>query len=232
MGKTFVIGDIHGNYCALLQCIERSGFNNETDTLICLGDIVDGYPESKECIEYLIGIKHLILIMANHDEWYRDWLRQGSMEYLWLSQGGQATLQSVDYKFNQSHLDLLHQAIPYYADEQNRIFVHGGFNLNYSLSEQTIDDLMWDRDMSEYAYNCEHTKSCSIPKKLKFANEIFIGHTTTERYGSTVPLKLCNVWMMDTGAGWGGKLSIMDINTHEYWQSDTGFILYGPNQGR
>ena len=35
------------------------------------------------------------------------------------------------------------------------------------------------------------------------------------------PVRLCNVWMMDTGAGWsGGRLSMMDVETKEVWQSD------------
>lgn len=29
--KTFVMGDIHGAYKALIQCIERSGFDKEKD---------------------------------------------------------------------------------------------------------------------------------------------------------------------------------------------------------
>ena len=37
--KTFVIGDIHGAYKALLQCFERSGFDYEKDHLIVLGDV-------------------------------------------------------------------------------------------------------------------------------------------------------------------------------------------------
>ena len=34
---------------------------------------------------------------------------------------------------------------------------------------------------------------------------------------------------MDTGAGWNGKLTIMDVDTEEYWQSDLVESLY-PNE--
>ena len=40
-------------------------------------------------------------------------------------------------------------------------------------------------------------------------------------------LKLCNIWALDTGAGWSGKLTIMNVNTHEYWQLDLSSELYG-----
>ena len=42
--KTFVVGDIHGAHKALVQVLERSGLDRESDTLIVLGDVVDGWP--------------------------------------------------------------------------------------------------------------------------------------------------------------------------------------------
>ena len=33
-------------------------------------------------------------------------------------------------------------------------------------------------------------------------------------------MQRCNVWNLDTGAGYGYKLTIMDIDTKQYWQSD------------
>ena len=55
--KTFVIGDIHGAYKALIECFEKSGFDRNKDRLICLGDVCDRSPEVKECIEELLKIK-------------------------------------------------------------------------------------------------------------------------------------------------------------------------------
>ena len=37
---------------------------------------------------------------------------------------------------------------------------------------------------------------------------------------------VCNVWNLDTGAGWSGKLTIMDVNSKEYWQADLTPDLY------
>jgi len=34
------------------------------------------------------------------------------------------------------------------------------------------------------------------------------------------------VWNLDTGAGMSGKLTVMDIDTKEYWQSDLVTELY------
>jgi len=68
--KKFVVGDIHGNYKALLQVLERSGFNKEEDMLISLGDIADGWSQVSECVTELLKIKNLIVIRGNHVLWF------------------------------------------------------------------------------------------------------------------------------------------------------------------
>lgn len=40
--RKFVVGDLHGNYLGLMQCLEKVKFNKEEDLLISLGDICDG----------------------------------------------------------------------------------------------------------------------------------------------------------------------------------------------
>ncbi|ULT39931.1 hypothetical protein KRR40_34415 [Niabella defluvii] len=40
------------------------------------------------------------------------------------------------------------------------------------------------------------------------------------------PLNAFNIWNLDTGAGSSGRLTIMDVDTKEYWQSDPLNELY------
>ena len=47
-----------------------------------------------------------------------------------------------------------------------------------------------------------------------------------------VPMNRCNVWNLDTGGGWSGKLTIMDIDSMEFWQSDFLPTLYPNETGR
>lgn len=41
-----------------------------------------------------------------------------------------------------------------------------------------------------------------------------------------------NVWNLDTGAAFRGKLSCMDIKTKKVWQSDEVYTLYPTEKGR
>jgi serine/threonine protein phosphatase 1 len=225
--KTFVLGDCHGNHKALLQCFERSGFNRTTDTLIFLGDAVDGYPDVKECIDEILTCKNLIYILGNHDRWFYEWTKE-PREFIWTSQGGENTFHSYIPK---AHIELFRDSCAAHTDDKNRLFVHGGFDIKEpDFEKQKLDTLLWDRHLVEVV--CMNHKHYSDIKYGGF-DEIFVGHTaTTFMCNSDKPQHKCNVWLLDTGAGWNGKLTIMDVDTYEYWQSDSATILYPKGHGR
>lgn len=230
--KTFVMGDIHGSYDALIQCIERSGFNPKIDTLISLGDICDGHPQTRQVIDYLLTLKNLIVCKGNHDSstegcgnvefgWSLGWMITGKEIPLCWYQGGQFTAASYDYdrrNVPQSHINILKNAHPYYIDENNNLYVHGGFDERYLIEEQDIETLMWNRDLI-YKYCRGHAKH-----PIENYNQVFLGHTTTQAISHDVeavtPIISHNVIALDTGGGWNGKLTIMNVETLEYWQSD------------
>ncbi len=257
--RTLVIGDIHGAYKALLQCVERSGFNKYEDQLICLGDVADGWPEVREVFEYLLTISNLIYIIGNHDKWLLDWFNYSEVPSLWLDQGGKNSIKSYltfrddfDKQFNvgffehihyptalpqkvpSTHISLLENAHLYYVDNKNRLFVHGGIDINQKdMSKQKEDTLMWDRELVSRAIECYVSGNYIKLKKVKEQfSEVLVGHTTTSIYNSLEPLKYGPVRMLDTGAGWEGKLTIMDVDTKEYWQSDLVLDLYPGERGR
>ena len=69
--------------------------------------------------------------------------------------------------------------------------------------------------------------------KVKAYNEVFVGHTTTQKpYPDMKPVHTSNVWNLDQGAGWSGKLTLMNIDTKEYFQSDLVTELYPDELGR
>src|SRR6478736_6279703 len=91
--RTLVMGDIHGAYQALIQCLDRAGFVPGIDRLIQLGDVVDRGPDSYECVEYLLSIPNLVAIKGNHDEWLHEFITTGYHTGNW-AHGGNATIQS------------------------------------------------------------------------------------------------------------------------------------------
>ncbi|MBU4478943.1 MAG: metallophosphoesterase, partial [Candidatus Omnitrophica bacterium] len=221
---TIVLGDIHGAYKALLQCFERSGFDRIKDRLIVIGDVCDGYPEVRQCIDELLKVKHCDLVIGNHDMWTLDWAIRGDKPKIWTSQGGDRTIASYGGgPMSKAHIDFLKSG-QLWIEIKDKIFVHGGFNPDISLSNHNAQTLVWDRTLFDAAWKMQ---SMGNERKLGSYKDIFVGHTTTEFYNTLKPIHACNVWNIDTGAGWSGKLTIMDVTTKEYWQSDLTQDLYG-----
>ena len=225
MPKTFVIGDVHGAYRALLQCFEKSNFNFNTDTLICLGDVADGWPETMQAIDELLKVKHLVYVLGNHDFWTLEWMITGLADNAWLDQGGQATVDSYGENIPDHHVQFLKQAKPYHI-HQNKLFVHAGINVNRPLEEQGLETFLWDRSFVRQAKHEHETKK---RKKLTQFEAVFVGHTPIS---DPKPIQYCEVWMMDTGAGWSGSLSMMNIDTLECFISDPVPVLYPGIKGR
>ena len=230
--RTLVLGDCHGGYKALMQCLKDCYFDYEKDNLIFLGDVADGWSQTPQCVEEFMKMKNLIMIMGNHDKWLIDWLTTGATPLIWTEQGGRATIKAYRYEMAnpdsrislQKHLDFLNKAHYYYIDDQNRIFTHGGFNKHKPVREQHKDEFLWDRVLAEEVI----TKAGEGVKEFK---EVYLGHTSVWQF-SEGPMAFENVICMDTGAGWEGKLSIMDIDTKEVWQSDIVSQLYPVEGGR
>lgn len=225
MKRTFVIGDIHGAHKAMVQCFERAGFDYETDHLIALGDVADGWPETKECVDELLKIKNLTYVLGNHDYWTLEWMEAGVVENVWFAQGGKATVESYRGGVPQGHLAFFKKALPYYKLGE-KVFVHAGITPGIPLEHQTLQVLLWDRSLYRTAID-RHT--INEEKRLTDFEAVYIGHTPIS---GGKPLKACDVWMMDTGAGWSGILSMMNIETNEYFTSDAVPDLYPGIEGR
>jgi len=56
--RTLVIGDIHGAPRALIQVLQRADIQHD-DFLIFLGDYADGWSETPELLDFLIGYRYM-----------------------------------------------------------------------------------------------------------------------------------------------------------------------------
>lgn len=205
--KRFVVGDIHGNVEALKHVLYESKFNYSKDLLVILGDVSDGHYYTREVVDVLLMIKNKVFVRGNHDQWTMNWFRCGDEPPIWTEQGGMATIASYRNGIPIEHIEFFKSSV-FYRIIDNILFVHGGLDQSDSPQFVENDILMWDRNMISRARK----------QKIGSWDKIFVGHTTTELYGETKPIKLNNVWMMDTGAGCNGVLTIMNIDSEEYWQ--------------
>jgi len=225
--ETYVIGDIHGASRALEQVLERSPFRPGTDRLIQLGDVSDGWPDTPACVERLLGIPNSIWLQGNHDWWTAEWLAAEvpleGINLNWYTQGGKATYEAYQQlspgQRRQHFRDFFSQQRPYFEDEANNLYVHAGYEPSQPIAEQDPFDLLWTRELWRSRFT-----------EVSYA-ECFIGHTPTWAE-SKVPCHHRNVWNLDQGAAYSGRLSMMNVRTKEFVQSDIVQELYPGVKGR
>lgn len=224
--RRLVVGDIHGNYRALLQCLDMANFDNSRDMLICLGDYCDGYPDVAECLYLLSHVPNKVLILGNHDNWVLSYLTTGVAPQLWINQGGKASIDSLKGKNQDLFIKVLKSAVPYYETDDKKLFVHGGIRPDLRAGVQGPETLLWDRGLVNLAYRA---LLMGWKTQLTLYDEVFIGHTDTNLFGKKEPFFVGGVWALDQGAGWNGRLTIMDVDTKKFWQSDEAYTLYKNN---
>lgn len=228
--RILVIGDIHGAYKALVQVLERANYDPTKDRIITLGDVSDGWPDTKRVVDFLTtkctfgGDIHCI---GNHDEWTHEWIKYGVAQPHWLNQGGRATFNSYVMEKDErgcippTHAEFFRKQVPFHLNRDlDFVFVHAGWpNAQHRVDVNRVsDEFWWTREFWSDAQFFEEGKY--TPHK-----RVFIGHTTI---GDSPPEKRAEVWNLDTGGGYEGRVTVMDAETEEFWQSDPVRTFY-PN---
>ena len=241
MKRTLAIGDIHGGLRALKQLLDEIKITKE-DTLIFVGDYVDGWSESAQVIQFLIELQNTndcIFIKGNHDAWCEEWLASGFVNDVWFQHGGKETIESYNGfsdKEKKIHLSFFEAMDMYHIDDKNRLFLHAGFTSMHGVEKEfNVQIFYFDRTLWEMALTMDkriEKQSKLYPNRLKHYSEIYIGHTPTTNYGMLQPMNAINVWNIDTGAAFTGPLSAINIETKEIFQSDRVTDLYPNEKGR
>lgn len=241
MKRKLVIGDIHGGLKGLKQVLKKAKIT-KNDIFIFLGDYVDGWSDTPSTLDFLIELNkkyNCIFIKGNHDDLLLNWLKNNLTTPRWLKNGGVISIknyENVSDKVKNKHIKFLENLQLYHLDGKKRLFLHAGFTHVRGIENETHEDVFyWDRTLWETAVAMDkklNIHSPLYPKRLKIYKEIYIGHTPTTRINSTVPTQKSSVWNIDTGAAFTGKISIMDIDTKEFWQSDKLSSLYPKEKGR
>ena len=239
--RKFAIGDIHGGLKGLIEILNKLMLN-DGDRLIFVGDYVDGWSESAQVIQFLIELSEkfeCVFIKGNHDVWCEDWLRDGTVDSIWYMHGGKETMESyenfsVDEKTE--HLRFFENLELYHIDNDNRLFLHAGFTSMHGVSKEAYKETFYfDRTLWEMALTMDKSieeDSLIYPNRLKHYKEIIIGHTPTINYNVNAPMQAQNVWNIDTGAAFTGRLSAVNVETKEVFQSEPVCSLYPNEKGR
>ncbi len=234
--KTVAIGDVHGHYRELIELLDKLEHDHnidfEKDTLVFLGDYVDGGPNTKDVLDHLIYLKetypHFKFLYGNHEDLLIDAMIPHHPVYgdydMWFNQGGKETLISYSNKmgldYYKSSLIGINDALPAkhlefiknldtYYETDNYFFVHAGVKsepLEQVKKTMTRFDMIWIRDSFIFS-------------KYDWGKKIIFGHTINDgRYspGFLSPIIKNNKIGIDTFAHNRGKLTAVILPNEEF----------------
>jgi serine/threonine protein phosphatase 1 len=210
-GRIFAIGDIHGFLNKLRELMAKIDPDPLQDELVFLGDYIDRGPQSKEVIDYVLEIKEKyprsVFLIGNHEFMFLEYLTNRKEPWTFLLNGGIETVHSYELigddpeaNLPADHYAFFNSLKPYYETE-DYIFVHAGLRADVPLQEQTLDDLLWIR--REF-----------IESTHDFGKLVVFGHTPVPR-----PLMHHNKLGIDTGAGYGGMLTCVELPSTVFYSA-------------
>ncbi|MFG6149733.1 metallophosphoesterase family protein [Halobacillus sp. B23F22_1] len=199
--RYLVISDIHGEMEKFERVLDKASYCPESDQLILLGDYVDRGPQSREVVKKvksLVENDGAIALKGNHDDLFIRAKDEKKALVQWEMNGASSTFDSYnrnaeavreDQEWMSKHLWLYYETDKY-------IFVHAGLKPNTPLEKQDEFTMLWTR----------HTEQIGLGKT------VIHGHTPVRDiayYEDQIDI--------DTGAVYGGKLTILELPTHEVY---------------
>lgn len=190
----YVIGDIHGCLRPLQRLLGKIE-PQPGDEVVFIGDYIDRGPQSREVVEYLLGLPYrCAFLLGNHEKMLLDFLAAED-QGLFLANGGLATLQSYGGDASNippAHIRFFRSLRPMY-ETGGYLFVHAGIHPMVPLDKQKVDDLVWIRQ--------EFFQFVG-----RFPKPVVFGHTPL-RQVLLAPDRIG----IDTGCVYGGKLTCLKL---------------------
>lgn len=220
-GRDFIVGDIHGNFDMLRALLKQVNFDNTKDRIFSLGDLVDRGPSSAEAF-YWLEMPWFKAVRGNHEQICIDAVRNNGNQVVHLLNGGDWFYYDNndgnlrDAGLTQEQFADAFEKLPLAIElmrtdgkmlglihaEPNGVQWGGVVDRLNANDEDTVHAAMWGRD------RVRQKNSISINDVLY----VLVGHTVVRE-----PAELGNVRYLDTGACFGGCLTMMDANTEDLY---------------
>lgn len=215
-GRDIAVGDIHGCFSQLQAELVRVGFAPSKDRLFSVGDLVDRGPENEAVLLWL-DKPWFHAVMGNHDDMAHRWPAGNMQADIYRRNGGGWNMDQP--KADQQAISEAMGALPVAIEVETRSglvgIVHADCpfdswkdfadtllddNVASSMKGRIADVAMWSRGRISEA-DASGVSHCRA---------VIVGHTPVQ-----APVVLGNVHHIDTGAVFGRKFTLIDLETLE-----------------
>ncbi|RJG11096.1 serine/threonine protein phosphatase [Pseudomonas cavernicola] len=216
IGRDFVVGDIHGCFPLLEQLLAKVRFDPEQDRLFSVGDMVDRGPESARALEFLAK-PWFHAILGNHEQMVIDAVAEMLDNDLYFYSGG-AWFFGLS-KSEQQEFAVAFRELPVAIELES---VHGLIGLVHaecplsdwkdftSRLQDESDPLRYIEAQAIWGRTRISSGRTDTVDNIAF---VFCGHTVLCK-----PAQLGNHLFIDTGAVFGGRLTMVNLTNFHYAQ--------------
>jgi hypothetical protein len=204
MGRTIVIGDIHGCYDELAALLEKAGLATD-DRVVAVGDLIVKGPRNREVLDLFSSDERFSSVIGNHDLAVLNFWQGKTTELKQSQRRASVELESERQRYA-SYLN----SLPYLIDLGTHAVVHAGVRPGIELSEQATEDLTELRTLGADRTNREGTPWYDVYNSDKV---ILFGH-----WPSPEPRRSKYAIGLDTGCVYGNQLTAYILESDEFIQ--------------
>jgi predicted MPP superfamily phosphohydrolase len=201
LGRTLVVGDLHGCYDELVALLDAAKFGAE-DRVVCVGDLVTKGDKSREALELFMADARFTAVLGNHDRALLAYWR-GRVEKKQLKPAQKKCAKEL--KEGRDAYAAFLETLPTYVDLGSHVVVHAGLRPGVALEDQTIEDLTELRTLGEDRASREGKRWYKAYDGEKFA---LFGH-----WPAKWPRRGPRALGLDTGCVYGNRLTAYVVET-------------------
>ena len=202
MGRTIVVGDIHGCFDELVDLMKAVDLQAD-DRIIAVGDLIVKGPKSLQVLELFSQDQRFSSVIGNHDRKLRQRLRGESVR---LSKEQRATLKELELHHHRYFQFL--RALPYVINLGAHLVIHAGLRPGVPLRRQMAADLTEIRTMGP---NPSRRRGIRWYDVYRGPKTVLFGHWPSRR-----PRQARYAIGLDTGCVYGGRLTAFIIDTQQF----------------
>lgn len=204
MGRTIVVGDIHGCYEELCELLDKLALRTD-DRFVSVGDLVVKGEKNREVLELFMADKRFDAVLGNHD---RKLLRYWKGKKVSLKKAHENALSELESERHRyaAYLD----SLPLMLDLGAHLVVHAGVRPGVPLAEQSVEDLTELRTLGKDRTDRDGTPWYQVYEGDK---TVLFGHWPAGELRRG-PRALG----LDTGCVYGYQLTAYVIETGEFVQ--------------
>src|SRR6266850_4426915 len=202
MGRTIVIGDIHGCFdelCDLLKLVEL----RTDDRVIAVGDLITKGTKNEEVLDIFIKDDRLSSVIGNHDRALRQYWRG---EPVRLTKEQRVTARQLESQRERYSAYL--RSLPFTINLGSHLVVHAGVRPGVPLRRQIASDLTELRTMGA---NPSRRRGVPWYEVYRGKRIVLFGH-----WPAKTPRLAPRAIGLDTGCVYGGSLTGYIIESNQF----------------